>query len=720
MAEENFDIFALDIGTRTVVGLLLSDENGEYHVKDSEVLTHEDRAMFDGQIHDVSSVTDMADNIISSLEDKNGIKIDEAAVAAAGRALETVECTREIEFSTRRKITSEDVQALEYSAIQKARDTLQRDASGDEDMDYHFVGHTVREYRVDDIFLTEILHQQGRKISADIIATFLPRIVVDSLLSVLNNIDLEVMGLTLEPIAASEVVVPPSMYNFNLALVDIGAGTADIAITRGGSMVGYGMVPVAGDEITETIAEEFLIDYYTAEKIKCSLREEDNFEVKDALSNAVKISADEVLAVIEDSVSEMAGLIAEEILRLNQNPPRAVICIGGGSLTPGFTEKLSSYLELNEDRVGIRDVNDVEEVKGEIDTLSGAQMITPLGIAVSADRRREEAVFLQVEVNNSTVSLFSLQKPGVKDALLQADVDLESLSPSPGRGITYSLNGEVRSIPGSLGKPGTVKLNGEEVELEKEVNDGDIIEFEPGERGEDAEAKIADVLPENPGEEIEINFEGEILELVPLLKANGRRIDPEEKLKDGMDIEYKPLNTVGDALDKILEIDLNEQKNEFIEVSIDGEKQYLPRSNIAVTDGKEPVSLQKQLVQGQKLSLDRSGPIETAGDLLEKIIDHGSGVSFNFNGNELEVPGNINRIEVNGTEVSGDYRLEEGDEVKLISGEITVDHVLEYINYGLSPRMKEEVTLLINGEEKDFDCSISQGDKIELKFSREG
>ncbi len=58
------------------------------------------------------------------------------------------------------------------------------------------------------------------------------------------------------------------MRRLNVALVDIGAGTSDIAITNLGTVIAYGMVPIAGDEVTEAISDHYLLDFPLAEKAK--------------------------------------------------------------------------------------------------------------------------------------------------------------------------------------------------------------------------------------------------------------------------------------------------------------------------------------------------------------------------------------------------------------------------------------------------------------------
>lgn len=85
-----------------------------------------------------------------------------------------------------------------------------------------------------------MIDQQGDEASVEIIATFLPKVVVESLISALNRSGLEMEALTLEPIAAINVLMPPSMRRLNVALVDIGAGTSDIAITDMGTIIAYG------------------------------------------------------------------------------------------------------------------------------------------------------------------------------------------------------------------------------------------------------------------------------------------------------------------------------------------------------------------------------------------------------------------------------------------------------------------------------------------------
>lgn len=102
----------------------------------------------------------------------------------------------------------------------------------------------------------------------DLIATFLPDDVVDGLYKAVELAGLHVANLTLEPIAAIQVAIPEKFRMLNMALVDVGAGTSDISITKEGTITAYGMIPVAGDSLTDILVQHCLVEFEVAEQIK--------------------------------------------------------------------------------------------------------------------------------------------------------------------------------------------------------------------------------------------------------------------------------------------------------------------------------------------------------------------------------------------------------------------------------------------------------------------
>lgn len=106
------------------MGLVIRYNNGIYEILASHVVEHEERAMLDGQIHNVNLVVKQVEKVKNKLEETLAIKLEKVAIAAAGRALKTVNVEDTLEFKEKRLITEEEIRRLEFSAIQKARSQL--------------------------------------------------------------------------------------------------------------------------------------------------------------------------------------------------------------------------------------------------------------------------------------------------------------------------------------------------------------------------------------------------------------------------------------------------------------------------------------------------------------------------------------------------------------------------------------------------------------------
>jgi cell division ATPase FtsA len=199
-------IYSLDIGTRNVVGMIGKMEDEQFIVIDYEIQSHPERAMFDGQIHDINRVAKVVKSVTSILEKRNEIELKEVAIAAAGRALKTKDVTVEREIDYGKTINQNLIDNIEMEGIQKAQDIL--DEESNIRTRYYCVGYTSKVYYLDGALIKSPLDHRGTELKVDIIATFLPHIVVDSLYMVIDKANLEVINLTLEPIAAINVAIP--------------------------------------------------------------------------------------------------------------------------------------------------------------------------------------------------------------------------------------------------------------------------------------------------------------------------------------------------------------------------------------------------------------------------------------------------------------------------------------------------------------------------------
>ena len=379
-------LFALDIGTRSVVGIILEEHNDSFHIVDLISKEHKERSMIDGQIHNILSVASIIQEIKEQLEQTHG-PLKHVSVAAAGRSLKTAEGAVTVDISDRTLVSKEDINRLELLAVQHAQEKLLSAHQSQEDDHYYCVGYSVLYYKLQDEKIGSLIDQTGKSATVEVIATFLPRVVVESLLAALQRADLEMEALTLEPIAAIHVLVPPSMRRLNIALVDIGAGTSDIAIVSENTVTAYGMVPVAGDEMTEALSSHYLLDFPLAEQLKRQIHDQEVLTVQDILGFEQEIPSQEVIDVIRPSVKHLALSIANEIKRLNHNSsPQAVMIVGGGGLTPTLTKEVSTQLDLPENRVAIRSLDALSGVTLADHIEASPALVTPIGIAIAAQR----------------------------------------------------------------------------------------------------------------------------------------------------------------------------------------------------------------------------------------------------------------------------------------------------------------------------------------------
>jgi len=528
-------LFALDIGTRSVVGLVGEQIDDNIHIIAYERREHNTRAMLDGQINDVPEVAKIIAEVKNKLEETCG-PLTKVSVAAAGRSLCTIKSTAEIETYERGFLTKSDEHALELAAIQSAQHKLATSNTINDPTAYYCVGYSVVSFTLDQTLLKTLVGQRGKTTGVELIATFLPKQVIDSLQSAITAVNLEMATLTLEPIAAINVLIPQTMRHLNLVLVDVGAGTSDVAITKDGSVIGYGMVPCAGDEITEAISQKYLLDFNIAEKVKRELNDltQEKILFSDVLGFMHEVPAHEIISSITQDVAQLAQAIALQIMTLNTTSPQAVLLVGGGSLTPMLPEFLAQALDIPTPRVAIRRPDTIQgiiEIPGDLCT---PDAVTPLGILnLSASPTLN---FINVTLNNQPLRLFNLGQLTIADALLAAGIDIRSLRGRPGMGITININEQTKFLPGAPGIPSRIELNGEIVTLTHGLNQNDTIKIIKGMDGTMPTVSFCDIVEMPTSFVISINEQP--YDIYPTLIINGMPAEYNTLLADRDQVSY--------------------------------------------------------------------------------------------------------------------------------------------------------------------------------------
>lgn len=537
-------VYGLDIGTRSIVGTVGYMYNKAFHVVAIESKPHETRAMQDGQIHSIAAVSEAITDVTSRLQIKLGRPLHDVCIAAAGRVLRTITVHVEQEFGEVRDVTNEDIYSLELLGAQRAYERFIKESTLN--LKFYCVGYTVQKYFLDKYPMTDLLAHKGSEIGADVIATFLPDEVVDGLYKAVQMSGLHVADLTLEPIAAMEVAIPQSFRMLNLALVDVGAGTSDISITRDESIVAYGMIPSAGDEITEAVAKHYLTDFEQAEHIKYASSKGGEFTYKDIMGIERKTSAEEVRSVVKDTVGIITRETSDQIKKLNGGKPvSAIFVVGGGGRIPGYTESLAAEMGIDPTRVAVRGEDVLKNVDFKDKSLpADSLLVTPIGICLNFFRQRNNFIF--VSFNDVQYKLYDNNKLKIMDAAMQAGYANADLFPKRGAEIGYTINGEKRVVRGESGEGAVIKLNGAEASLNDSIKAGDSIVVEPSTAGAPAHLLIQE-LPEFT-DSLKVIFNGSEVMIPKYAEVNGTLQSGYYEVSDGDEIVMRNFVTVAQLL----------------------------------------------------------------------------------------------------------------------------------------------------------------------------
>lgn len=534
-------IFALDIGTRSVVGVLARKTPEGCRILDMETVLHKTRSMSDGQIEDIGAVTEDVKYVRRELESRRNITLSKACVAAAGRTLKTLRASWEHKLPLNKQITEEALKATELDAVRRTCEAFTKDNANT----FYCVGHSVIERKLDGFRTAVPVGHRGESLVTEIIAAFLPVNVVESLCEVVEGAGMEVSGLTLEPIAAMNAVVAPELRVINLALCDIGAGTSDVAVSRDGSVVAYGMATVAGDEITEALMKGLLVDFTTAEQIKTSSEEEISF--KNILTIPSKVTRERVDEIIAPAVRALAKTIAEEIIAANGEVPQAVFLVGGSSKLRALPQFLSEELGLDVTRIiaGSRDT--LRGIIAPDDMELGGEHSTPVGIAVSAGEGVQYD-FTTITINGKKYRAPDTNRLTVFELLPFAKIKPENLIAGSGKSLSFTVSGEKKTLRGEIAKPSEITVNGEPASLNTLVKKGDEITVEIAQKGADASAKLSDYFDMSRIKSVTVTLLGEKLRAGRFLLVNGRGITADRRIHDGDDISEVNIRTLGELL----------------------------------------------------------------------------------------------------------------------------------------------------------------------------
>lgn len=683
------NVFGLDIGTRNVVGTVgYRTEDDKFIVAAQCVKQHETRAMLDGQIHDIGKVGHIISQVKAELEAQLNEPLSDVCIAAAGRVLKTVTTHVEYEYAEKSIVTGEDIHTLDLLGIEKAQDILKE--ANDTQYKFYCVGYSVVKYFLNDEVFISLEDHKATKIGEDIIVTFLPEDVVDGLYSAVGQAGLTVANMTLEPIAAINVAIPENYRMLNIALVDVGAGTSDISVTKEGSIIAYGMIPYAGDELTELIVQHFLVDFKTAEAMKLASTTEEEVTYEDIMSISHTIPSKEIWDLVEPTVDKITSEVATKIMELNGDKTvSACFVVGGGGKIHGFTQMLAKRLELPEERVALRGEEVLKEVVFEQEDIhKDPLLVTPIGICLNYYEQRNN--FIMMKFNGERLKLYDNNRLTIVDAALQAGFPNDELFPKRGMPINFVVNGAARIARGEAGEPAIVTLNGRPANINTPLVPNCEVTIEPSTAGADAVYTV-EQLEEYHESTLTVIINGKTVVCPKFVEVNGQLEPGSYEIKEGDVIETRNYYTV-------------RQVAEFMDVEVDTDHEILVNNRLADFD---TLVYENFTIDWTVLSFGVAPEPENRYNAT--ISDTSSEVSAEDESQET-------KEEEAPKETEGSVTVMVNGESVTMTGKqnyIFVD-VFDWYSFDLSAGKGRAIATLVNGKEAEFSQPLANGDNIEL------
>ena len=688
-------VFGLDIGTRSVVGIVgYKDKRGNFVIEAMCVKEHKTRAMLDGQIHDIESVSLTIKEVKETLEETLDVTLERVCIAAAGRVLKTYTVKAVKEFEQEMIVTDEDVYSLDMIGIENAYQTLGNDINT-KDIRFYCVGYSTIKYYLNGYQINKLTGHRATKIESLLLATFLPEEVIEGLYMAVEQAGLSVANLTLEPIAAINVAIPEKFRLLNIALVDVGAGTSDICITSDGSVTAYGMISLAGDEITEAIAHKYLVEFDVAEKIKLACMKKKQVTFTDIMGIKYKLPTEDILNDVKEEFEKIPKSIAGKIKELNGGKSvSAVFVVGGGGKFPGFVECIANELDILPARVAIRGEEVLKEVIMLCENVKKDSLyVTPIGICLNYYESKNN--FLKVTANDMQLKLFDNNNLTIVDVAVSLGINNDELFPRRGKDVKCMLNGKEKVFRGRLGENSEVYLNGQPVGIGTAIKDEDNIRIVRATKGEDAAPILSDIYEYAKENEYIVN---DVVYKVPsVTTVNDKYESGNCKIQDDDNIVVINSFPLGELLDIIGLVDVYKVTRDGKELEMDAI--ISPKDVLIVEFNKDIIEESVEDIQESDEQIAEAG--------LESLAVEGEtndSVSVQVakeNQPEKVVSGIIVNVNSQPVRLLGKQKF------------IFVD-ILDFYEFDTSVARGTELILKVNGIAADFYTPLKEGDDVQI------
>lgn len=376
---------ALDIGTEFVKALVFRIEADKAVIIGSGKQRQRLSDMQGGRVTDISGVIQNCEAALDRAFEEAGVAPKQCVIGIAGELVKgtttTVYYKRE---KPKEKITvkelKEIIEQVQSKSFEKTRSDLAWE-TGHSEIDVKLVNSAVVDVKIDGYKVTNPVGFQGRDIQVGIFNAFAPIVHLGALQTIAEGLNLDLLSIAAEPYAVAQCVGLEDTAEFSSIFIDIGGGTTDIAVVRGGGVEGTRMFAIGGRVFTKSISDMLDLPFSEAEKLKIDYSTGKlgaKTETREKISQALKNDCEVWLAGVQ--------LALEEFSNVDLLPSKILLC-GGGSLLPDIKDYLETRAWVKrlpfakQPKIDFIKPSQLHSVVDETKKLTGAQDITPMALS---------------------------------------------------------------------------------------------------------------------------------------------------------------------------------------------------------------------------------------------------------------------------------------------------------------------------------------------------
>jgi cell division protein FtsA len=334
-------IVGLDIGTSKVVAIVGAiTDSGELEIVG--IGSHPSRGMKKGVVVNIESTVQSIQRAIEEAELMAGCQIHSVYAGIAGSHIRSLNSHGIVAVRDR------EVYPLDLERVIDAAQAVAIPA------DQKILHVLPQEYILDNQEgIKEPLGMSGVRLEAKVHLVTCAVNAAQNIEKCIRRCGLEVEDIILEQLASSYAVLTDDERELGVCLVDIGGGTTDIAIFTEGAIRHTGVIPIAGDQVTNDIAMALRTPTQFAEEIKikyaCALtqlaRAEETIKVPSVGDRPPRDLSRQALAeVVEPRYDELFTLVQAELRRSGYED-----MIAAGIVLTGGTSRMEGVVELAEE-----------------------------------------------------------------------------------------------------------------------------------------------------------------------------------------------------------------------------------------------------------------------------------------------------------------------------------------------------------------------------------